>query len=95
MKHDTFAVTVGEGAEAFTIYYDDCGNAFNSDNAAACALSYTETGMVATVKELGYQYTEKRSWVDPINSLMAIKKLLQAEYNNGYKDGYKAGQEEA
>ena len=43
---DTFAVTVGEGVDAFTIYYDDYGNALE------CALAYKQDGMKVSVELL-------------------------------------------
>jgi hypothetical protein len=43
---ETFAVIVGEGEEAFTIYYDDYGNA------CECALSYREMGQSVKVQIL-------------------------------------------
>lgn len=44
MKEETFAVTVGEGEEAFTVYYDDYGNA------AECALAYRQMDMKVKVE---------------------------------------------
>ena len=44
MKEDTFAVTVGEGEEAFTVYYDDYGNA------AEYALAYRQMDMKVKVE---------------------------------------------
>lgn len=43
MKEETFAVTVGEGAEAFTVFYDDYGNA------AECAFAYRQNGFKVKV----------------------------------------------
>jgi len=40
---ETYAVTINEGDEAFTIYYDDYGNA------AECALSYRQDGFKVKV----------------------------------------------
>lgn len=39
-------------------------------------------------------HATKNNWMDPVNKIMSIKKLLQAEYDKGYKDGFKAGQED-
>ena len=43
MKEETFAVTVGEGDEAFTVFYDDYGNA------AECAFAYRQEGFKVQV----------------------------------------------
>lgn len=50
----------------------------------------TEQSTEGVIRDLAY--ATKNNWIDPVNSILTIKKLLQAEYNNGYKDGYKAGQ---
>ena len=50
----------------------------------------TEQSTEGIIRDL--TYATKNNWIDPVNSILTIKKLLQAEYNNGYKDGYKAGQ---
>lgn len=42
----TYAVTVNSGPEAFTIFYDDYGNA------AECALAYRQNGFKVEVTEL-------------------------------------------
>lgn len=42
----TYAVTVGEGVEAFTVFYDDYGNA------AECALAYRQDGFEVKVEEV-------------------------------------------
>ena len=44
MEDKTFAVTVGEGDEAFTVYYDDYGNA------EECALAYRQDGFNVKVE---------------------------------------------
>ena len=44
MDMETFAVTVGEGRDAFTIVYDDYGNA------CECALAYREQGLSVRVE---------------------------------------------
>ena len=41
---ERFIVTVGEGRDAFTIVYDDYGNA------QECALIYREMGLVVKVR---------------------------------------------
>lgn len=42
----TYAVTVDSGAEAFTIYYDDYGNA------SECALAYQQDGFKVKIIKL-------------------------------------------
>jgi hypothetical protein len=42
---ETFIVTIGEGEEAYGIYYDDYGNA------AECAQAYREMGFKVVIKK--------------------------------------------
>ena len=46
IPYKTYAVIINSGPEAFTIYYDDYGNA------AECALAYRQDGFSVEVTEL-------------------------------------------
>ncbi len=50
----------------------------------------TEQPTEGVIRDLAY--ATKNNWMEPIDVIITIRRLLQAEYNNGYKDGYKAGQ---